>query len=191
MLYALARTCEGPILEIGPWCGLSTLCIIYGIVDSQQEKEFITVEFNQSLDDYVMMEDGSVGGCIGDGQPVGFGSLADFERNIKPILEREGRAIGMLKENLERYGFLNKVSIFEGDFRQVAPKKKYGFIFADCCHTELEIVMNLMSIRSLLGQGAWLALHDINDVTHPFIDGFFRPIESFRVPESLYVAKMK
>src|SRR5688500_4800072 len=38
-LYALARWSPGPILEIGPWLGRSTVCLARGVQDSGVEKQ--------------------------------------------------------------------------------------------------------------------------------------------------------
>src|SRR5687767_8828205 len=60
VLFALGRWAPGPILEVGPWAGLSTTAIAQGIRQSREHKEFVSVELNPTTRDFREWE-GSIG----------------------------------------------------------------------------------------------------------------------------------
>ena len=191
-LYAMGLTCEGPILEIGPWVGLSTAYIAYGIKDSGVKKEFITIELNPSLENFR-----PVGGEIGCFYPSdekecsGLFSVDIYETIFKPILSKPDRAVGQLRENLKRLGLMKSVKIIEGDFKVLTPPKKYKFIFSDAMHTEHEIQKNAPKIKELLAPGARIACHDVfEDKLKRCLESFI-PMDGSHIVGNLYIGFVK
>ena len=189
LLYAIAKTTKGPILEIGPWLGLSTACIAYGIKDSGMNKEFVTVELNQGVKNFKPVENGKIGFFypINSKKPLGVCSVEVYEKQKKPILLKPRRAINALKQNLSKLGLLKFVTIKEGDFRVVAPKKKYKFIFCDALHTKAEIDQNAPALKKLLSSESLFVCHDINDEDKKkYLEGYI-PIKHSFIINNLYI----
>ena len=188
MLYALGLTCGGPILEIGPWTGLSTAYIAYGIRDSKEKKEFVTVELNPTFENFRPVGDEI--GCFypsNEKECSGVFSVDIYESIFKPVLSMPGRAVGRLRENLKRLGLLESVRIIEGDFNVLAPPKKYKFIFSDAMHTEHEIQKNAPKIKELLAPGARIACHDVfEDKLKRCLESFI-PMDESHVVGNLYI----
>jgi predicted O-methyltransferase YrrM len=163
-LYYLGRFVEGPLLEIGPWAGLSTVCIIHGIVDSGRPKRFITAELNPKLENYRPFGDG-IGFFVPGhaAQPCGVCPIETYEREIEPVVSRRGGVIGLLRENLERKKLARWVEIHEGDFRAVE-NLTFNLVFADTMHDPTEISQNAPAIRALVRDGSVIACHDTDVV---------------------------
>lgn len=161
-LYALARWLQGPFLEVGPWVGLSTTIIAYGIKDSRKKKEFVTAELNPRIQNFRPFG-GGIGFFVPEDAELPFGVCPRelFEREMKPVLLSPGGVMGILKENLACYGLIEMVRIFEGDFRN-APNLGYKFIFSDTMHDPQEISFNAPALQMFISPGTVLACHDIN-----------------------------
>jgi predicted O-methyltransferase YrrM len=56
-LYGLALYTEGRVLEIGPWLGLSTACLAYGIRDRGVPRAFVTADLNPRPEFYHRLGD--------------------------------------------------------------------------------------------------------------------------------------
>jgi predicted O-methyltransferase YrrM len=159
-LYSLALWLPGPILEIGPWVGLSTTAIARAIKKSMVAKSFDTVELNPSLENFREYE-GKIGLFVpGDDKPHGICSVRDYEATIRPVLGSPGGVVGSLRRNLERLGLSEFVNIHIGDFCQL-PSRKYRLIFCDSMHDEAEIANNAPHLRRFLEGGSILACHDV------------------------------
>lgn len=189
-LYSLARYTPGPILEIGPWLGRSTVCIARGIVDSQQPKDFLTCELAPTRDNFRPVNDSQVGFFYppDSQEAMGICSMELFERDIKPVVEHPNGLLGQLNSNLEAMGVANIVSVFVGDFRDV-PVTTYSFIFADTMHDENEINRNCPDLKQLVAKGSVLAIHDATEANQQSLRKHFNFGCSFTV-DSLFVGEV-
>jgi predicted O-methyltransferase YrrM len=160
MLFALARWLPGPILEIGPFAGLSTTAIARAVRDSGTAKLFETVELNPTTANFRPHDDGVGFFVPGDDRPHGVCSVQAYEEKIRPVLESPGGIVGTLRRNLERLGLSGFVTVHVGDFREL-PSRPYRFIFCDSLHDEAEISDNAPHLNRFLEPGSVLACHDV------------------------------
>lgn len=188
LLYSISYYTDGPILEIGPLFGLSTLCIAYGIKDSKKRKEFISVELNPTLDRFKVHGEKVYYTPKNKKKPLGSFPSSSFTKQIRPALLKKGRFIGILKNNLKRFKLNKYVKVVEGDFNQVTPNRKYKFIFCDALHTIAEIKANSKKICELVSEGTILACHDIcNQELKNEIENQI-PIKDSFIIDRMYVA---
>jgi hypothetical protein len=136
-LYSVARWTPGPILEIGPWLGRSTVTLALGIADSEKEKEFLTREVNPTLENFRPIGPEQMGFYLpaDSTESMGVCSGESFERDIKPLVSRPGGVAVRLKENLERCGVSKRVCVSLGDFREL-DARPYRLVFTDAMQDE-------------------------------------------------------
>jgi hypothetical protein len=189
-LYALGRFSVGPIMEIGPWLGLSTCCIAQGIRDSGSFKKFVTCELAPTLKNFRAVDAESVGFFYPEDSelPMGVCSLELFERDIKPVLGHPQGLLGQLKSNLARMDVDELVEVFVGDFRNSADET-YGFLFTDSMHDENEINRNAPDLKRFIGPGSILACHDSNETNERCLSQYIEFSYSFTVG-SLFVGEV-
>jgi len=190
-LYALARFSRGPILEIGPWLGRSTVCIGRGILDSGKKKEFLTCELAPTMANYRYLSEKTVGFYYPPESEasMGVGSVETFENDIKPVVSNPKGVIGQLKENLAAFNVTDVVTIFQGDFRKSAVKR-YIFLFTDAMHSEEEISRNAPDLCRFLGQGSILACHDTTPENEKYLRKYFQFGYSLQV-DSLFIGEIE
>jgi hypothetical protein len=150
-LYALARSVPGPFAEVGSWVGLSTCIICAGICDSGFKKEFVTHELNPTLEWFKPYGDGIGFFPPGVAGPFGVCSVELYNRDIKPVLQTPGGAIGQLIRNLSSRGYRDMVRIEKGDFG-AAEARPYRFVFADVLHDARENNREWTAINSYSGR---------------------------------------
>jgi methyltransferase family protein len=189
-LYALARYSQGPMLEIGPWLGLSTICIAKGILDSGMNKKFVTSELAPTLRNFRPAENDSIGFFYPEHSqlPMGVCSLEIFERDIKPVLEHPHGLLGQLRSNLTTKNVSEIVEIFVGDFRDL-PESKYRLVFTDSMHDENEINRNGPDLKRFVGAHSILACHDSTPTNEKCLRNWFDFSYSFTV-DSLFVGEI-
>lgn len=188
-LYALARTLPGPFLEIGPWAGLSTSIIAYGIRDSAKPKLFITTELDPDIS-WWRPHNGKIGffppSSPTPSIPCGSSSVKLFERDIRPVAEVG--IVNTLRANLDRLGLADLVTVLTGDFT-VAPRHSYSWVFADTMHDPNEIEINAPRLRPYLKVGAVLACHDTTSANEAVLRKQLSIGRSFQV-DSLFVGEI-
>lgn len=188
-LYALARWLPGPILEVGPWVGLSTLIIANGIKDSKKEKFFVTYELNPKMENYRPVENGVGFFTLPEATvPAGVCSWDLFEKEIMPVVSSPGGVLGVLENNLNRFGMADLVQVLEGDFRN-APKLGYKFVFSDTMHDPNEISVNAPILRSFLSAGSVLACHDIDSTNEYHLRKYIEFGRTLQV-DSLFIGEV-
>lgn len=189
-LYAVARWAPGPFLEIGSWVGLSTSYIAYGIRDSRVIKPFLAAELNPHIENYRPYDVG-IGFFVPPDAEVPHGVCSHdlFEREIKPVVTAPGGVIGQLRSNLARFGLLELVEIYEGDFREM-PQRTFRFIFLDIMHDLEEITNNAPGIRRFIAPGTIMACHDTDESNEKCIKQQFDFSFAFRV-DSLFIGEIR
>lgn len=161
MLYALAYWLPGPIVEIGPWCGLSTTAIARGIEDSRSCKSFDTFDLRLTPEHFRPMEDGSVG-VFFEFDDVAHGVLTEefYRKEILPVVNPPSSSEKVLRANLDRLGLSKCVQIHYGNFRDFVAFH-CGFVFCDAIHDLNEVISNGPGLRCYLRSGSVLACHDV------------------------------
>jgi predicted O-methyltransferase YrrM len=189
-LYAVARFSPGPILEIGPWLGRSTVFIGRGIVDSGKKKEFLTCELAPTIANYRYLSEKTVGFYYPPESETSMGvcPIEIFENDIKPVVLHPKGVIGQLKENLAAFDVADAVTVFQGDFRN-SQIRRYSFLFTDAMHDEAEITRNAPDLYQFLGAGSILACHDMTPENEKHLRKFFQFGYSFFV-DTLFVGEI-
>ncbi|MFZ4431579.1 MAG: class I SAM-dependent methyltransferase [Microthrixaceae bacterium] len=158
-LYTLGRLAPGPVLEVGPWLGRSTVCIARGIQDSGTTKPFTTCELDPTAANWVW--DGEVWQFYPDPDQAPLGASPKEEWQwMEAVVSSPGGVIGKLHANLARAGVASLVAVVAGDFHTAALNGPYGFIFADVMHTPDEIHRNAPRFAELAARNTLLACHD-------------------------------
>ena len=159
LLCALASSCQGPILEVGPWVGLSTLCIIEGIKCNTERRDFTTVDIFPTEQNFMRVYEGI--GFYNDGLCLSKCSESAYEHEILPLLKKGIRK--ELESNLIKYKVRDNVNILEGDIRKVIlPLHHFHLIFADCCHNINEFNYNFPRFKELASPECIFAIHDMH-----------------------------
>jgi len=156
-LYALGLFISGPVMEIGSWVGLSTGCIAYGIKESGRSKVFVTTDINPTTKNFREVGDRIGFFLPGDEIPRGTAPVRTYNKFVKPVLAKPGRALGELKKNLRRLGLINCVTIIEGDFAN-APNIGYKLIFCDATHTPYQIDLTAQALEPFFVPWAYLCM---------------------------------
>jgi len=186
-LYLLGLIANGPVLEVGPWLGKSTVCIASGIAASGERKEFTTCELNPTEDSWILDDDGvRQFHTDGTGQSNSGTPDAEWIQNIQPIVGHPDGVIGLLQANLVRAGVAQIVDVVEGNFLHTPLDGPYGMIFTDAMHTPEEVHLNSARLRELLAPNAILACHDTNDENRRTL-GEYIQFERETVVDGLFV----
>jgi len=160
-----------------------------GIRDSRQKKEFITSDFNPSIENFRLVPAGVGFFVPKDSEECrGICSVDLFEHEIKPVITSPGGVLRQLRLNLARFGLTDLVAIHTGDFDQV-DNVGYRFIFCDAMHDPDEISLNAPKLRPYLSRGAVLACHDSSPANEECIRSYFPIGHSFTV-DSLFVGEV-
>lgn len=159
LLCTLAANCQGPILEVGSWVGLSTLCIIEGIKCNTERRDFTTVDIFPTERNFMRVFDGI--GFYNDGKCLSKCGEDAYEHDILPLLKKGIRR--ELELNLLKYHVDNYVDIIEGDIRKIdLPLHHFHLIFADCCHNINEFNHNFPRLKELAHPECIFAIHDMH-----------------------------
>ena len=190
-LYALARHLPGPIMEIGPWLGRSTVCLARGIRDSGEVKQLLTCELAPNLDNYRPIGEDRMGFYYPpeSTESMGVCSRESFENEIKPFVAHPKGLIGLLRENLARHQVEELVEVHVGDYRK-SPDHVYRLLFTDSMHDEAEINRNAPDLKRFLGPDSILACHDTTKENEALLRKRFNFGYSFQV-DSLFVAEFE
>lgn len=188
-LYALGAHAPGPLLEIGAWCGRSTVCLAAGLATRDEPVDFVTVELDPKIEQWPLV----------DGVRYFRPSLNEdalhsvgpaWEREIEPVVTSPGGVLGRLTANLAAAGVDHLVRVAVGDFRSIGlHHERFGFIFADVMHDEAEITRNVEHLARLLAPGALLACHDTTPANRELLVDRFDFTDEIQV-ESLFVGRV-
>lgn len=190
VLYALGRYTPGPILEIGSFAGLSTVCIASGIQHGGQAKTFISVDMFPEHRHFRRLTDGVAWFMRAqDTEPFAVISETMFERDFRPALDHTGGILGALRDNLERRGLSHLVKIVQADFRDLR-QAPYRLIFCDALHGPVEIGWNAPALRTLSAPGTLLACHDTSPQNEDVLRNYLPLGRSFTI-DRLLVAEVR
>ena len=180
------------MLEIGPWLGLSTICLAKGILASGVHKEFVTCELNPTLANFRELPDGRIAFYYPPESETTMGICSKelFENKIKPVVEHPDGIVGQLHANLKRLNAETLVQIVPGDFRTKLAERKFRFIFADTMHEPSEIRRNAPDLLKFMTDGAILACHDTTPENRDELSRYFQFTESIQV-ETLFIGVVR
>ena len=185
-LHALGLLADGPILEIGSWCGRSTVCLATGIAARPIPVDFVTVELDPKIEQWPVI-DGERYFRPSLDEDVLHGVGPGWDTEIAPVINGPGGVLGALTANLAAAGVADLVEVLTGDFRAIdLPHDSYGLVFADVMHDEVEITRNAEHLTRLVRPGGLLACHDTTPENRELLERWFRFSATAQV-DSLFV----
>jgi hypothetical protein len=184
-LYTLACTTAhlpGDFLEIGSWCGRSTLTL--GRAAQRIGMTNIRcIDLFPSGDDWKRNADGSYSFRVTlDG--VTYGGYEDqtvwaepYARDIAPLYRRPGGVFGIFQETLRANGLEHLVQVYRGNSalfaRRIHPDFRCKLGFVDGDHSYDAVVQDIEVIDRHLVPGGWICFDD----AHSHYRGVDRAIE--------------
>jgi hypothetical protein len=137
---------QGNVLEIGGFVGRSTACMCLGL---NNNCDFSTIDMhfaneNEFLEFYSKIHGPSI-------------KVPDLYSNI---YDKNLSTYDLQLQNLKKLNFENFKS-YIGDFKSYFLNNKYDLLFADVCHDESEIELNIYAIKNMLKSGSILLIDDI------------------------------
>jgi predicted O-methyltransferase YrrM len=158
-LHTLGRLAPGPLLEVGPWLGLSTVYLAHGASTRADGCKLTTVEINPTIDQFAYIDGTWMFQPDPDEPPVWMMPDAEWPPIEAAITNRHG-VEGLLKRNLRRAKVSSLVDIVIGDVRDVDLEGPFGCVFSDTMHNPDEIARYAPRFRSLVADGGVFACHD-------------------------------
>jgi hypothetical protein len=152
ILYNFGKHAREDFLEIGPWIGRSTTAIALGLRDAvSRQARFDTVDFG-----FVSLKD------FCEALHVGM-EYAHREEIARPVLTTGGTTAHLL-DNLRRRDLLKYVtSVIRGNSIDAPLRDRYGVIFCDATHSELEINATGPVLSKVARPGTWLMCDDLHE----------------------------
>ena len=170
-LYILARSTEyleGNILEIGSWCGRST--VVLAKAASMKNGTIVNaVDLFPSKDDWTQNPDGSYSFRVNFSESLDISGYQEqtvwkepFDKDIAPIYERFDSLFDLFEQNINKAGFSNIVRPFKNDSRVVGTQiqEKIRFAFIDADHSYEAVVTDIEKTEKLLVPGAYICFDD-------------------------------
>jgi predicted O-methyltransferase YrrM len=168
-LLAVTTEAEGDILEVGSWCGRSTLALalaareIGGVtvhsVDLFPEKEDWSRNADGSRSLHVKIGNRVIGAY--EHQTVW---AEPFERDIAPIYARYNGIQEVFNETMTQRGFANIVRAWKGDlahFAELLPQKpRCRLVFLDGDHGYHAVCRDIELAGDYLAPGGWICFDD-------------------------------
>jgi predicted O-methyltransferase YrrM len=169
LVYSLAGV-EGDILEIGSWCGRSTvvLCLAARLTGAPAVH---CVDVFPEKKDWTVTADGNhyfrvkLGGKEIEGYK-GFGGVwqEPFERDIAPVYAKHDSVYEIFRETLARKSMTDLVRVYRGTsdmFAQSAPKAfRCKFAFIDGDHSYEAVCADILNVDRFLIPGGWIVFDD-------------------------------
>ena len=168
-LVYLTSHLDGDILEIGSFCGRSTVALALAAGQTGEARVF-AVDLFPERSDWRRNPDGSYSFSvrIGGRQIGGYEEQTVWEepflRNIAPLYERSNGLLEIFRQTLDRLGLERNVVAFRGDsslFVQTLPRsQRFRFVFLDGDHSYEAVRRDIENVESYLAPGAWIGFDD-------------------------------
>lgn len=152
LLFLLAYSSPGRILEIGHFLGRSTSAICEGIRLAGTEREFVSYDMGfRSSDEFVAYYSTLYRTTTFPVPPV-----------YEDLVYSKGLTTSEIaRRHLDRFGLAQYVTLIAGDF--LGSSSKYDLIFADVMHDTTEIARNLEPVIERSADRCTWAFHDMSD----------------------------
>lgn len=171
-LYHLALTTApllGDVLEIGSWCGRSTIALALACRRTPGRR-VIACDLFPEREDWRQNADGTYSFRVqlGEREFAAYESQTvwqePFERDIAPLYAANSSLRGLFESYLERYQCADVVDVVRGDSNilcaGLAPERRFGLAFVDGDHGYEAVCQDIANIERHLLPGGWLAFDD-------------------------------
>ena len=148
ILYNLALTSEGPIVEIGSWVGRSTCTLAWGVRANPRRPLFDVFDLGiVGVDDFKAAFD------VDPRQHQPPESLA--------AIEHPGGVPAVLVQNLAERGLYREIHMLAFcDFKTSTVSRTYATAFCDACHSKAEMDLNIPPLMKMMDPENYLIAFD-------------------------------
>jgi predicted O-methyltransferase YrrM len=169
LIYASAGI-PGDIVEIGSWCGRSTIVLALA-ARMTGVKAVHCVDLFPEKQDWALTEEGhhyfkvKIGDSEHEGYK-GFGGVwqEPFTKDIAPLYEKHGSVYGIFQNTISRKGFADIVKVHRGTSSMFAGSAgdvfRCKFAFIDGDHSYQPVCDDFRNMDRFLVPGGWLAFDD-------------------------------
>jgi len=169
LVYSLAGV-KGEIVEIGSWCGRSTVVLCLAARMTGVRKVHC-VDLFPEKEDWAVTPEGhhyiklSIRGQELEGYK-GFGGVWEepYTRDIAPLYAKHGSVYGIFRDTLKRKGMTSLVEVHRGNsdmFARSVPKSfRCKFAFIDGDHSYKPVRADALNMGRFMVPGGWVAFDD-------------------------------
>jgi predicted O-methyltransferase YrrM len=181
MLVSALSDRKGDIVEIGSWCGRSTI-VLGAAARRTGNVKIHCIDLFPAKNDWKQNEDGSYSFKVWIGDRV-FGGYQDqtvwqdpFEKDIAPLYLKHDGILDIFNETIKRNHMTDLVKVFRGNSAMFAatcdPSFKCKLAFIDADHSYEAVVSDIKNIEPFLIEGGWICFDD----AFSYYDGVNRAI---------------
>jgi hypothetical protein len=159
----------GDVVEIGSWCGRSSVVLGSAVAASGGGRVW-SVDLFPHRDDWVENEDGTYSFIVKLGDRtiraprVHTFWREPYERDVKPLYTRYASVLDAFNESVERFHLGEVIRPVRGDVEEFARTRAPGFAcklaFLDGDHSYESVCEDIRRIEPMLVGGAWLCFDD-------------------------------
>lgn len=191
-LVVATSSLEGDLVELGSWCGRSTVVIAHALASQTGNRSrVLAVDLFPEWDDWFENADGSysfqVAGPHG-GMKSGYVDQTvwrePYLRDIAPVYERYGSIRAAFDQSLDTFGVKHLVTAVKGDSSvlQSMSDLRVRLAFVDADHSYEAVTADIRRIEPLMESGGWITFDDAFSV----YDGVDRAIEQLVIGDSAF-----
>lgn len=178
MAYLTAGV-EGDIIEIGAWCGRST--VILGMAARLVGNTKVhSIDLFPGKNDWKQNKDGthSFEVSIGNKTYVAYNDQTvwkePFERDIAPIYEKYDTTLDVFKETIAKNKLQDLVEVYKGDSDLLASSVGKDFkckmVFVDGDHSYMAVCNDIKNTEKYLVKGGWICFDDAFSSSYEGVD---------------------
>ena len=169
-LYALAVTSSnlpGDIVELGSWCGRSTVVLAHAV--KQTHGRVHAIDLFPEFSDWIQNQDGSYsfGVELSDGRKIGgYESQTvweePFEKAIRPVYDQFGSVRAAFDQALERFEVADVVRVYRSDSTAISriDDLSIRLAFIDGDHSFDAVCADIRQVLPHLRVGGWISFDD-------------------------------
>lgn len=168
-LYNLALITSdlgGDILEVGSWCGRSS--VILGMAAAQTGSRVTCIDLFPSKNDWEQNEDGSYSFAVGveEGKVGGYQEQTvwkePFERDIAPIYDENDSILDRFLQSIKDSGLQDVVEPVKGTSSAIKELDNQSFrvAFIDADHSYDAVCKDIDNVDGVLLPGGWICFDD-------------------------------
>lgn len=179
-LYNLIYTSshiDGDILEIGSWCGRSTVVMAHALKECGKGR-LQSIDLFPEKNDWKRNKDGTWSFSVGNVAAYSIQTVWDepFQRDIAPIYKNYNSILDVFLSSLDRFHVSDIVDYHKGDcdsYKSLHMSKKFRLAFIDGDHSYTATVNDASFALENMPNGGWLCFDDAFSV----YDGVSKAIE--------------
>lgn len=181
LLAHISENMDGDILEIGSWCGRSSVVLGMAAKLSYNITKVYSVDLFPEKDDWIQNEDGSWSfevkannGKTLDAYKVQTVWSEPFENAIRPVYERWNGILDAWNESIKYNGLENINIPFRGNsdmfFENTPANLKLRLVFLDGDHGYEAVKQDILNVEKYIVQGGYICFDDAFSGYYPDVD---------------------